>query len=567
VTITSRFIVAIPASILFLSVFFVSFGRAQDTGGNSGVTAVGSNSLRVGAGTTDNGAEETMKRYFEEIANAHLFFQNFSVGLRYEMDDPSEVGPSFQGIRRRWINYNKDKLELQAGDVSALYGRGAAINLFESRPLNYDSWLDGLSGSYEYQWKKQQSDLQPSFGVHGVEGKLNYIDIDSTKPVMAVSARAINGEFGLFKKQLVFGTSFVQAFTSVNDKAPGNKTTETDREVNQPEGYMSLHAGKFDFFGEYTANHETLSKVRDQVDSAHNDGTAGYFAVSYASPDIGITFDYKNYSYFVAPTNSVYGEYFGKLPISSPPEVYKDFTYTSITRTTHAVNFNDEVGYQLEFNITAIPNTTINVDGAASSRHKAYGNVLDSNGVANTVGSTSILPKLNDLAYYPFYEGFVEVEYELSDLNFVKVFWHRRSDEIVYNPNDPSLSDRKSSTTIGAKVQYETTPNQSILAIFEHQWMTDYARLIPDKNFLNELLTLQYSFNPLLNFGGVFDFSTEYEEPRHIWPEAFVSVRIGESHNLIVSYGMERGGLNCTGGICRVVPAFNGMRIGLTSQL
>jgi hypothetical protein len=566
VTITKRFIVAIPASILFLSIISYSLSRAQDTGGNSGVTAVGSNSLRLGAGTTDNGTDQIMKRYFEEIANAHLFFQNFSVGLRYEMDDPSEVGPSFQGIRRRWINYKKDKLELQAGDVSALYGRGAAINLFESRPLNYDSWLDGLSGSYEYQWKKPESDLQPSFGIHAVEGKLTFIDVDTTKPVMGVSARAVNGEVGLFKKQLILGTSFVQAFTSVNDKAQGNKTVETDREVNQPEGYMSLHAGKFDFFGEYTVNRETLSQVKGLVDSASNSGSAGYFALSYASPDLAITFDYKNYAYYVAPSNALDYEYFGKLPISSPPEVYKDFTYTSVTRTTHAVNFNDELGYQLELNITAIHNLTINLDGAASSRHKSYGNVYDSNGVPNTVGSTSLLPKF-DLGYYPFWEGFAEVEYEMEGENYVKVFYHRRGDEIAYNSALPSASDRRFSTTVGAKVQYETTPNQSVLAIFEHQWMKDYARVTANKDFLNELITLQYSFNPVVNFGGIFDFTTEYELDRHVWPEGYVSLRVGESHLLIVSYGAERGGLNCTGGICRVVPAFSGLRVSLTSQM
>ncbi|HEY6172529.1 MAG TPA: DUF6029 family protein [Candidatus Kapabacteria bacterium] len=42
---------------------------------------------------------------------------------------------------------------------------------------------------------------------------------------------------------------------------------------------------------------------------------------------------------------------------------------------------------------------------------------------------------------------------------------------------------------------------------------------------------------------------------------------MGSSHTLLVSYGAERGGLNCTGGVCRVVPAFEGFRVGLTSQL
>src|SRR5205823_4208890 len=72
------------------------------------VHASGSNLLRVGSGsTTDVSGNEADKRYFEEIANARLFFQYFSIGLRYEMDDPSEVGRSYQdkAFRRRWMTY------------------------------------------------------------------------------------------------------------------------------------------------------------------------------------------------------------------------------------------------------------------------------------------------------------------------------------------------------------------------------------------------------------------------------------------------------------------------------
>lgn len=547
----------------FLALFILLLAgevRAQ----GDGFSATGSNLLRVGAGTTENtGGEPILKRYLEEIANARLFFKDISLGLRYEMDDPSEVGRSFQGIRRRWITYRKDKLEVQGGDVTALYGRGLSVNLFESRPLNFDAWLDGASAGYEYVWSKKESDFQPSIGIHGVAGQLDFVQVQpTTQPDMHISARSINGEFGFFKKQIVLGTSFLQAFTNTLT------TQVSTRQVNQPEYYVSLHSGEFDFFAQYAQNREQLTQKLGKADSASNSGSAAYGAVSYASSIFGLTIEYKNYQYYPHPDNGQYAVYFGKLPISNPPEVYKEFTYTSITRTTHAVNFNDEVGYEAEANITAIPNVTITLNGAASSRHKAYSDQVDTVNFASIEkGSTSLLPKLNDLSFFPFWEGFAEVEYDLGGLNYIKAFYHRRGDVIAYSGGDPLSADRRRSTTVGAKFQYETTPNQSILAIFEHQWMTDYARTIDDKNFLNELLTLQYSFDPLITFGGVFDFSTEYEESRHIWPQAFVSIRIGDSHTLITSYGAERGGLNCTGGICRVVPPFNGLRMSLTSQL
>jgi hypothetical protein len=542
-----------------LVVVLCSTARGQST---DGASAVGSNIVRVGDGTTGSDASFQNKRYLEEIANARIFFHSLSVGLRYEMDDPSEVGRSFQGLRRRWIAYKKDGLEMQAGNVTALYGRGLSMNAFESRPINFDSWLDGVYGSYEHSWKEMK-EFEPSLRIQGIAGKLDFFDVDTTKPEMNVSARSVNVEYGLFQKKVVLGGSFVQAFTSVTES--GNKTTS--REVDQPELSLNIISGEFEGFFQYAVEREVLTSIRNRPDSARMMGNAMYGSLSYANTFLGLTFEYKNYKYFVHPTGVDNETYFGKLPISNPPEVYKEFTYTSITRTTHAVNFNDELGMELEANITAIPNVTITLNGAMSSRHNAYKTLTDKNGIQIAVDSTALLPKMGDLAFFPFWEAYGEVEYDLGELNYIKGFFHRRSDVIGYTPSQPGLSDQRSSTTVGAKLQYETTKSQSMLVIFEHQWMHDAASLSPDKDFLNELLTLQYSFNPTITFGGLYDFTTEHDVPRHIWPQAFVSFRIGESHTVLASYGAERGGLNCTGGICRLVPAFNGLRVTLTSQL
>ncbi|MFI5202024.1 MAG: DUF6029 family protein, partial [Candidatus Kapaibacterium sp.] len=504
-----------------------------------------------------------------------------------EMDDPSEVGHSYQdrNFRRRWITYRKDQMELTAGDVPALFGRGLAVNLFESRPLNYDSWLDGIFGKTEYQIPKDILDANASIGIKGVGGIEDFYPIDTTLPVMHISARAIDADFGFFQKKLVLGAEFLQAFTGTSQPGPFNATYVTSRQVNQPDFYGDLNAGEFEAFAEWTSNRTQISQfLGTGVDTAHT-GHAFYTALSYSNSFLGLTFDYKNYSYFLHAPGDQYTNVFSKLPISSPPEVYKDFTFTEISRTTHAVNFDDEVGYQLEANITAIPNWVIDLDAAASSSHDKY------NSAGLATDSTSILPKLSDQGFYPFWEAYVEAEWDFdpaTEENFVKFAIHRRSDVIAYNASSPSATDYRYATTIAGKVQYETTPTQSLLAILEHQWAYDASLTTTDKRRLNELLTLQYTFGPVINAGAIFDYAFFYADgpitldkdlfngwALHPWgnaelahlPEFFVSLRLGSSHTLLASYGAERGGLNCTGGICRVVPPFNGLRLTLTSQI
>ncbi len=574
------------AGLLYLLVLIFPLRSFAQT--NNDVYATGSNLLRVGAGSTPDAlGNDISKRYLEEIADVRLFYKYISVGLRYEMDDPSEVGRSFQGpeFRKRWITYRKGQMELTAGNVPALFGRGLAVNLFESRPLNYDSWLDGIFGKTEYDVPKKFLDLGASITVKGVGGIEDFYPIDTTQPVMHISARAIDAEFGLFQKQLTLGADFLQAFTGTSQPGPFNATYVTSRQVNQPDFYADLFAGQFEAYAEWTANRTQVSQLLSTaVDTAHT-GHAFYTALSYANSFLGLTFDYKNYSYFLHDPGDPYTNVFSKLPISSPPEVYKDFTYTEITRTTHAVNFDDEVGYQLEANITAIPQIVIDLDAAASSSHDKY------NSAGLAVDSTSILPKLSDQGFYPFWEAYAEVEWDFDPANqenFARLAFHRRSDVIAYNPSSPSATDYRWTTTIAGKLQYETTPNESFLGILEHQWEYDASLTTPDKRRLNELLTLEYSFDPTVTFGAIFDYAFYYAsgplrldkdlfngwslplwgnaELAHL-PEFFVSLRIGESHTLLASYGAERGGLNCTGGICRVVPAFKGLRLTLTSQI
>jgi len=551
-----------PILLVIGAIIFMNSERAL-----AQVTAVGSNLLRVGSGETDDPTLGIQpKRYLEEIANARIFFDNITVGLRYEMDDPSEVGQSFQGLRRRWIEYNKDQLLLQAGSVSALYGRGLSINAFEARPLNYDAWLDGIKGDYEYKWKKEDADFQPSLGVRMIAGNLTFHDVvDTNKPVQQVSARAVNSQLGFFGKKLILGTSFVQAFTSVTEVLGRSGNVITNREVNQPEMYLNFLSGPVEGFFQFTEMRSNLNQVQNKDTSIFNLGKALYGSLSYAGSEFGLTMEYKNYSYFVRSPGADNQNYLSKLPISSPPEVYKEFTYTSLTRTTHSVNFDDELGFEVEADVTAIPEYVITLNCAASSQHNSYALAKDSSGnlVYNTTGSTSFLPKFSGNNFYPFWEAFCEVEHDFGSLNYLKLFAHRRSNVITAST---SSADIQRSTTIGGKVQYETIKTQSLLVSMEHQWMYDTEKPLNNHNLLNELLTLQYSINSV-SFGGVFDYSTQNEASRHFWPQGFISFHIGGSHTILASYGAERGGLNCTGGICRVVPAFNGLRVTVTSQL
>src|ERR1039457_2372516 len=122
---------AFQASLYLFYILLCNSGKCLAQKSENDVHATGSNFLRYGSGSTQDAANNALsKQYFEEIADTRIFFDNFQLGLRYEMDDPSEVGRSYpatlgegQGpeFRRRWLAYKKDDVDVQAGDVSALF--------------------------------------------------------------------------------------------------------------------------------------------------------------------------------------------------------------------------------------------------------------------------------------------------------------------------------------------------------------------------------------------------------------------------------------------------------------
>ncbi|HEY6171271.1 MAG TPA: DUF6029 family protein, partial [Candidatus Kapabacteria bacterium] len=244
--------------LIFVLLALTAFAVVAD----AQVRVLGSNSLRLGSGETDDGLTTSAKRYLEEIANARIFYEGITVGIRYELSDPSEVGQNFTGFRRRWIQYQRDGLEVQAGSTFALYGRGLMVNMFESRPLNYDSWVDGFSASYEIKAAKEDIDFQPSLKVSAIGGNLTFIPVvDTNDADQNIKSQAINSNIGFFNKKLNIGVGFVQAFVNIEGTSFGNTVT-TSREVNQPEVNLSFITDNFEGFIGFTEMRSIITQFR-----------------------------------------------------------------------------------------------------------------------------------------------------------------------------------------------------------------------------------------------------------------------------------------------------------------
>ena len=126
-----------------------------------------SNMFRYGNGDQKIGDLNKELEYTENILDFRLQLPaSINLGFRYIYDDPPEIGPTYKGFKRRFIEYNKSGLSIRAGHSSEVFGKGLVLNLFEDRGLVFNTWMDGLKAGY----------TKDNFGVMLIAGKVDFTD-------------------------------------------------------------------------------------------------------------------------------------------------------------------------------------------------------------------------------------------------------------------------------------------------------------------------------------------------------------------------------------------------------
>ncbi len=158
-----------------------------------------SNLFRYGNGERILGSLKIPQIYFENLTDARISLpENFVLGFRLLYDEPPEIGETFKGISRRYLEYNKGGVYIRAGNSSTLFGRGLALNLFENRGLAYDTWMDGIKFKYS-------SDF---YNATILGGSINFRD--STTFVRNENYKIRGGNVELFPfPELILGGSYI----------------------------------------------------------------------------------------------------------------------------------------------------------------------------------------------------------------------------------------------------------------------------------------------------------------------------------------------------------------------
>ncbi len=478
--------------------------------------------------------------------------KNFEAGMRYELFMPQMQGYDSRwkgnGFGYRYLRYRNDKIDVTAGNFYEQFGSGMILRSYQEWNLGFDNSFDGvrvkykmkaltvtgLIGKQRYYW-----DLGPGL-VRGLDAQLSMNDLIKS--------------FDDSKTRLFVGYSFVSRYQADLDplyKLPENVAAQAAR--------MELHRGGFSY------KLEVGWKINDPNASnnlIYKTGNAVITEIGYSRKGLGFTLQAErtdNMDFRSDRTSTGFD-----LPVGYIPAMTRQHAYSLAAMYPYASQANGQMGLQatLFYKLKKKTflggkyGTSINMNYSVSqSIYKEQVNDSTPIGKSGTLGYESDFFKMGDEKYYSDFN--IKVQRKLNKkwnvaLMYMNVYYNMLINEGHDEPNVQA-------NIVIADVWWKFKPYNSLhvelQSLFTDQdqgnWssgMLEYNR----KGFFAAAIVLY-------NHG----ISGHYDAA--LYP----SITTGytqKATRISVSYGKQREGILCVGGVCRAVPASNGFTLTINSS-
>ncbi len=491
---------------------------------------------------------------FDGFANLIYTNGKIEAGLRYESYQNVRLGfPTGykgNGIPYRYVTYRDEKLQITAGNFYEQFGTGMILRAYEERGLGYDNAFDGF--------RLQYSPLQ-GLTLKGLVGKQRvYFDLGDG------IVRAFDGELNVndaikslneAKTRIILGGSFVSKF-----QADQNTLYNLPENVGSWAGRANIISGGFNFMGEYVYKIPDPSNDNQFI---YKDGHAALLQATYSTKGFGLSLAAKRIDNMSFRSDRDAGV--TDLLINYLPALTRQHTYNVIaTLYPYATQPNGEIGFQGELVYTIPKKSTLG---------GKYGTKLLVNfGSANNIDTV----KLNDEATTRkgYKSDFFEIgENYFNDFNvelykkFSKKFKLKATyANIAYNKRviegKPELNDSFMVFIDAAILDFTYKLNKKNAIRTEIQGL--WTKRQSDQGHWATVV-VEYTYSPHWGFAVMdqYNYGNKDKKKRLHYP--FVSLTYtNKATKFLMSYGRQRAGLFCVGGICRVVPSSNGFQLTMT---
>ncbi len=496
------------------------------------------------------------KMLMNSFANINYTKGNFSAGLRYESYLNTIQGYDsrykLNSIPYRYAKYTVSELEVTVGSYYEQFGSGMILRAYEEKGLGIDNAFDGLRLKYTSHgfYLKGLIGTQRNYGTQGpgiVRGFDGEVHLSELFP-----------KWNEAPTQIVLGGSFVSKYQSGDEiTLASGQPLKVPLNVGASAGRISVSRKKINFMGEYAYKINDPSARNGYI---YKPGEALLLIATYSQKGFGLSLGAKRVDNFTFKSDRKAGR--SDLDINYIPMLTKQNTYSLLAFYPYATQPTGEIGFQADLQKKLKKETLLGGKyGTDISINYSRANGLD----------TTILNSADDssrLGYQVNYFGMGDTYFQEINFEVTHKFSHKFKLMLIYAnqiynksviQGDPGIPTIYSHIGM-AELSYKISDERSIRMEMQHLYTTQ-----DQKSWAMCLVEAGLNENFLVSAQDQYNYGNDNSNERFHYYNVSV-VYIKSATRISLGYGKQRSGIFCVGGVCRYVPASNGILLSVTSS-
>ena len=454
------------------------------------------------------------------------------------------------GIPYRFFSYKMDDLEITVGNFYEQFGNGQILRAYEERGLGVDNVFDGVRVKFT-----------PYKGIQfkGLIAKQRWY-FDQSPGIV----RGFDADFQV--NEFIEPLSTAKTKISLGGSAVSKYQTDENTRFTLPENVLALSGrGKLSYEGFSLAGEYTHKFNDPSLDNGfiYKDGQTLFLSGSYSTKGLGINVSAKHTDNMFFRSDRDNNSVFNDVMINYLPALTRQHTYNlAATLYPYATQPRGEVAFQADLIYKIKKKTALG---------GKYGTTIAVNySVVHNIDTTWLNDDLGARqGYETNFFGFGDRKY-FSDFNIEisRKFNKKFKAKLTYIN---FIYDMEIVQGLGGKpVVYADIVVADLLYKFNRKTAlrVELQSLTTQQDQGNwATIVAEFTRSPHWVIGLInqYNYGNSDKDLRLQYPFATVTY-VKNANRLTLAYGRQRAGIFCVGGVCRVVPASNGMAVGITSS-
>ena len=500
----------------------------------------------------DSNASFKNPTFFENYLDVNLYLDDLYIFTQLEYSSPPLMGPNQKSlsslVNMMYVEFFNDQVEMTLGSLYSMYGMGLSLHTYEDQNIDYDNSLYGIQTVYGL------SDSYSLFMLAGKRDILSRVSPQETTPSISLKNRVLSIGFNGIGENLNFqymtmmyeqdydydDILSISSLPTILGQYLVDNHLEAMIEYESDYKMKNLeHNIGFNFYSDFfEVVYEKAFVYYHKIYGERVEGYREYMSTYFDLFGFNFIIEHKDYN-----TPYLYSHF------ANPPIVSRESNSILSSRNMHTVNFNNEIGHQLEINKTF--NTGLNfIFNYAFALHYNANDEPDNFKSLYTylmesmVGLGNIVNNKNYISNFIDYKPYRQVYVEFS--NWVQ------NEKLYYKVGYDYYHEYFYDKTILAK----TYPMQFTYKLNTGSSLTIYFEV--QDEIKSDLKHKYYYLSPSYNHFGKFTLTAfyDFEKNGDSWFGIDYTVNLDDVNQLSVFYGSQKGGLVCANGSCVIQPDF-----------